>query len=78
MNCHRAFFTTNILCYLLPYPAEQTLVIELNVSVMDQATKEINEVSDTQGAQPESFPMNYQWSVYNREYGILHSTKSQP
>lgn len=36
----------NILCYLLPYPAEETLVIELNVRVMDQVTEKINEVSD--------------------------------
>lgn len=68
----------NSLCYLLPYPAEETLVIELNVRVMDQVTEEINEVSDTQNAQPESFPMNYQWSVYSSEYGSLHSIKSQP
>lgn len=44
----------NILCYLLPYSAEETLVIELNVRVMDQATEKINEVSDSQGAQPDS------------------------
>lgn len=44
----------NILCYLLPYSAEETLVIELNVRVMDQPTEKINEVSDSQGAQPES------------------------
>lgn len=55
--CHRASFTNtdmNILCYLLPYSAEETLVIELNVRVMDQATEKINEVSDSQGAQPDS------------------------